>query len=122
MTPDDFLRRYEAALATQDWAQVEPLMHPDVCVTFSNGTYYGRLDVQAAFTKTFALIQDERYSITNVHWVSKDAAYAVCMYHFAWSGVIHGKSASGGGRGTCVLKNESGGWLLLAEHLGPHVP
>ena len=50
MTPDDLLRKYDAALASHDWAQVEPLMHPDVCV-----------------------IKDEHYSISDVHWVSKDA-------------------------------------------------
>lgn len=119
MTPDDFLQKYESALATQDWAQVEPLMHPDVSVTFSSGTYRGKSAVEPAFKKNFALIKDERYSISDVHWVSKDISYAVCMYNFQWSGLIDGKPASGRGRGTAVLKNENGSWLLLAEHLGP---
>lgn len=120
MTPEDLLQRYEAALASQDWGQVEPLMHHDVCVTFSSGTYRGRSEVGRAVSQNFSLIKEEHYSISDVHWVSKDASYAVCMYHFRWSGQIHGKPASGSGRGTSVLKNEGGRWLVLAEHLGPH--
>ena len=119
MTPDDFLQKYESALATQDWDQVEPLMHADVCVTFSSGTYLGKAEVKQAFSKNFAIIKDERYSISNVHWVIKDLSFAVCIYNFQWSGQIDGKPASGRGRGTAVLKNENGSWLLLAEHLGP---
>lgn len=113
------MKKYEAALATQDWAQVDPLMHPDVSVTFSSGTYRGKAAVEPAYRKNFALIKDERYSISDVHWVSKDTSYAVCMYDFRWSGQIGGKLASGSGRGTAVLKNENGSWLLLVEHLGP---
>ena len=119
MTPDDFLQKYESALATQDWDQVEPLMHADVCVTFSSGTYLGKAEVKQAFSKNFAIIKDERYSISNVHWVIKDLSFAVCIYNFQWSGQIGGKPASGRGRGTAVLKNEDGSWLLLVEHLGP---
>jgi ketosteroid isomerase-like protein len=90
-------------------------MHPDVCVVFNDGTYYGLSEVQRAFSKSFALIKDERYEISGVRWVSQDGSYAVGMYRFRWSGEIEGRAASGGGRGTCVLKNERGKWLLLAE-------
>lgn len=118
--PDDFLREYEDALATQDWERVEPLMHANVCVTFNDGTYPGKPEVERAFRRTFSLIKDERYAISNLHWVSRDEDYAVFIYHFHWSGEIGGQPASGGGRGTPVLKRESEKWLLLAEHLGPH--
>lgn len=120
MTPDEFLQRYEVALATQDWREVEPLLHPNVSVVFSDGTYHGLADVGRAFTRNFTAIKDERYEISNVHWVIQDTDYTVGMYDFSWSGEIAGGSASGGGRGTCVLKRERGTWLLLAEHLGPH--
>jgi len=120
MNPDDFLQRYEAALATQDWERVEPLMHPDVCVTFNDGTYRGKSAVEQTFRRTFSLIKDELYTISALHWVSRDENYAVCMYDFHWSGEIDGRPASGGGRGTSVLKRDAGAWLLLAEHLGPH--
>jgi uncharacterized protein (TIGR02246 family) len=120
MTPGDLMRDYEAALATQDWEQVEPVMHPDVCVTFSNGKHFrGRDEVQRAFTENFALIQDEHYEISDIHWVADDSCHAACTYTYRWSGQIGGKPASGAGRGTCLLKNEGDRWLVLAEHLGP---
>ena len=123
MTPDDLLNAYEAALATQNWAQVEPLVHPDVCVTFSNGAQYrGKGEVGAAFARNFSLIQDERYEVRDVEWIVKDPTHAVCVYRFRWSGLIDGKPASGGGRGTSVMKHENGRWFLLAEHLGPEPP
>jgi ketosteroid isomerase-like protein len=120
MTPEEFLRSYEAALVTHSWAAVEPLVHPDVAVTFSNGTHRGKAEVEAAFRANFTLIADETYAISDVHWVARDERYAVCLYTFAWSGIIDGVPAQGGGRGTCVLKKEQGVWLLLTEHLGRH--
>ncbi|MEW6086378.1 MAG: nuclear transport factor 2 family protein [Chloroflexota bacterium] len=120
MTPEDFIRAYEGALATQDWGQVEPLMHSEACVTFSNGTVHkGRGEVQKAFEKNFSLIKDETYSITNVHWVHKGKETAVYLFDFNWSGIINDQPASGGGRGTSVLIKNNGSWQLLVEHLGP---
>lgn len=49
---DTFMRTYAQALAAQDWAKVEPLIHEEACVQFSEGT--------------FQLIKDEVYSISDV--------------------------------------------------------
>ncbi len=123
MTPEEFIRAYEKALASQDWSRVEPLVHNDACVTFSSGTVHkGRDAVKAAFEKNFSLIKDEEYSITNVHWVVKSETTAVYLFDFQWSGIIKDKPASGGGRGTSVLVNENNRWHLLVEHLGPKPP
>ncbi|MBA2385186.1 MAG: nuclear transport factor 2 family protein [Actinobacteria bacterium] len=120
MTPEDLLRAYETALATQEWERVEPLMHADACVTFSNGKQFrGRDEVEGAFRQNFSLIQDERYTISDVHWLAREPSYATCTYQFHWSGLIEGKPAQGAGRGTSVMKNEGGTWFVLAEHLGP---
>jgi len=117
---EDFIKAYEQALATQDWGQVEPLIHPDACVTFSNGTVHkGRAQVKKAFEHNFSLIKDEKYSMTNVHWVLKNVKTAVYLFDFNWSGVINGKPARGAGRGTSVLVKEGDKWQLLVEHLGP---
>ena len=40
MNPETFIEKYEAALATQDWQQVAPLVHPEACVTFSSGSVH----------------------------------------------------------------------------------
>jgi ketosteroid isomerase-like protein len=120
MEAEEFIHAYESALATQDWNQVEPLVHAEACVTFSNGTVHkDKAEVQKAFEKNFSLIKDETYSIANVHWVMKNPETAAYLFEFNWSGIINDKQASGSGRGTCVLINETGKWQLLIEHLGP---
>ncbi len=119
MTPEDLLRAYEEALATQAWERVEPLMHQEVCVTFSNGkSFRGREEVGRAFSANFALIEDERYEISHVHWIAREACHAACAYEFRWSGLVDGKPAHGAGRGTTLMTNEGGKWVVLAEHLG----
>ena len=120
MQPEDFIHAYEQALASQDWRQVEPLIHAQACVTFSNGTVHkGKGEVQKAFEHNFSLIRDENYSMTNVHWVLKNAETAVYLFEFHWSGFINGKPAQGAGRGTSVLIGQGDIWQLLIEHLGP---
>lgn len=120
MTPETFIKAYEAALASQDWPQVDPLVHPDACVTFSSGAVHvGKTAVRHAFERNFRLIQDETYQIENVHWVMQGEATAVYLFTFRWSGLIHGKAARGAGTGSAVLVNGANGWQLLVEHLGP---
>ena len=120
MYPEQFIQAYERALGTQDWHQVELLVHDNACVTFSNGSVHkGKDEVGKAFTRNFSLIMDETYSISNVHWVHKDNNIAVYLFDFHWTGVVNDKQASGSGRGSSVLIKENEQWKLLIEHLGP---
>lgn len=120
MTPETFLKDYEQALASQDWLQVAPLIHEDCTVTFSNGsTHRGKVAVRTAFERNFELIEDEEYTISEVHWVTRTEDFAVVTYVYDWSGLIRGERASGAGRGTSTLKREGEVWLLVSEHLGP---
>jgi ketosteroid isomerase-like protein len=118
-TPQEFISAYEAALATQTWEAVAPLIHENCAVTFSEGTYIGKAEVERAFRKTFALIQNEKYSIRDVRWILETGETAVLIYHFSWSGLIEGQPASGSGRGTSILTRQDGKWQLICEHLGP---
>jgi hypothetical protein len=120
MHPEEFIISYETALASQNWGNVEPLVHANACVTFSNGTVHkGLKAIKVAFTNNFSLIKDEKYFITDVHWVVKDKEFAVYLFNFNWSGFIDGQQASGSGRGSTTLIFENGKWLLVSEHLGP---
>jgi len=117
---EEFVTAYETALATQNWAEVEPLFHEDACVTFSSGTVHrGKDAVRRAFVGNFGAIADETYRVSNVHWVRKDREYAAYLFDFDWTGLIDGEPAGGGGRGTCVLVKDGTSWRLLVEHLGP---
>ena len=120
MSPDDFISLYERALASQQWSAVEPLVHPDACVTFSTGAVHkGKAAVREAFERNFSAIEDETYRISNVHWVLRGEDVAVYLFDFDWSGRIDGRAARGAGTGTSVLIRDGHGWKLLAEHLGP---
>lgn len=122
VTPDGLIEDYQAALASQQWERVRPLIHQDCAMVFSSGTFIGIDQVESAFRRTFDSIQDERYAISNLRWIDRSETRAVALYDFAWEGLIDGQPASGGGRGTSVLVRSRGGWQILLEHLGPPSP
>jgi len=119
MSHTQLLIDYEAALATQDWDVVAPLIHQDACFIFSEGTYLGKPAIEQAFRRTFSLIKEETYQIAQLRWIHVASNSATCTYEFAWSGQIEGKPASGKGRGTTVVVCEAGVWRIIHEHLGP---
>lgn len=119
MKPEDFVKKYEEALSTQEWRKVETLIHPDCVATFTSGTYRGKEQVEEIFRRNFNLIQGEHYAISNIHWVAKEPEYAVFTFNYNWSGIINGKHAEGGGRGTSVIVRSGSQWQLISEHLGP---
>jgi hypothetical protein len=50
---------------------------------FSNGTVHkGKAAIKKAFEKNFSLIQEEKFSISNVYWVLKGAETAVYLFEF----------------------------------------
>jgi len=119
MIPEEFIKAYESALATQDWNSLDKLISDQIAVTFSDGTVHvGKDEVQIAFEKNFASIKSEKYTIQNVKWLRKEEPFAVYLFEFYWTGIVNGKSVSGNGIGTSVIVNEEGRWKLLTEHLG----
>lgn len=119
MKAEDFIKAYEAALATQNWEHVDPLINREASVTFSDGSVHiGRDAVQKAFEKNFATIENEHYAIKDVRWLKKTEHFAVYLFDFEWSGRVRGKLVSGSGFGTSVIIQEKGTWQLLTEHLG----
>jgi len=118
-SPQEFISAYEKALATQSWEQVAPLIHQDCVAIYSEGTYTGKAEVESAFRRTFSLIKDEKYSISDIHWVRETVTTAILSYNFSWSGIIEGAQTFGSGRGSSVLVYQDGKWQLICEHLGP---
>ena len=123
MTLDAFPAAYEAALRSQRWERVAPLMHDEACVTFSTGAVHrGKAAVQRAFEANFAAIENEDYRISELVWRDRTADRASYTFRFAWSGRIAGQPASGAGTGTATLIRTESGWLLLAERLHRAAP
>jgi len=119
MKCEEFISLYEAALASQKWEIVEPLISNNSSITFSNGTVHiGKEKIQLAFENNFTKIKSEKYSIENIKWLIKEETYAVYLFEFYWTGIVNSKSVSGNGIGTSVIIVEDGKWKLLTEHLG----
>ncbi|KFC62481.1 SnoaL-like domain protein [Devosia sp. LC5] len=118
MTPDDFMRRYEAATNAHDLAGTLELIAEDAVYLFSDRTsHIGKPAIKNALAANFASIRNETYAISGLRWLAASEAVAVCIYEFRWSGEINGEAASGSGRGTSVLRRDDGHWLVAHEHL-----
>lgn len=114
----DFLKKYEAAANSGDFANVRDMIHPDAIFRFTDGDFIGREAVQAAFEKTWGLdIQDERYYMTNINIVSKDAKSATITFTFNWTGLVKGKPVHTVGRGTSVIVRNGDSLQFILEHL-----
>ncbi len=118
MKAEEFIPQYEAALASQDWSQVSPLIHKEAIVTFSDGSIHEGIDkIQIAFERNFKLIKSEKYEVLNVEWVEKEESNAQYNFHFKWEGYINGELMGGSGKGSCQLIKDKGNWLLWREEL-----
>jgi ketosteroid isomerase-like protein len=80
MRPQDVISEYKEAIASQDWSNVEKLMHEDVSVTFSTGTHIGKPEVQRAYERNFAAIDSEEYAMDDLTWVYLGDECAVCLF------------------------------------------
>lgn len=113
----DFLKRYEVATNTHDFANVAPLIHADAQYRFTDGDFAGIEAIQKAFEDTWARIQNETYLISDLKVVNADARSASVSYTFHWSGMVDGQSKSSAGRGTNVLVKGDAGLQCVYEHL-----
>lgn len=114
---EQFMRTYEEANNSHDFAKLEPLIAADAAYWFTDGSYEGIAQIRKAIEETFARIQNEAYEISELVWPIAEEDVAVCTYHFAWHGVVNGEAKSGAGRGTNVLKRSDGVWRVVHEHL-----
>lgn len=114
------LAEYEKRLNSHRWEEIAPLIDDDAIFIFSEGTYRGKAAIEEACRRTFALISNEKYEISDKNWSYAGPDWACCAYTFNWQGTINGAPAQGGGRGTSVVRRTDHGWKIVHEHLGPH--
>lgn len=114
----EFLKKYEVAANSGDFANVRDMIHPDALFRFTEGDFVGLDPIQAAFEKTWGHnIRDDRYYLTNVHIVSKDMKSATITFTFNWTGVVEGRPVHTVGRGTSVIVRNEGRLQFILEHL-----
>jgi len=119
MDAAQFLTAYAAALASQDWQKVAPLIDDNACITFSTGAVHtGIAQIRQAYERNFALIKNEEYIMSDVRWLHRGDDIAVYVFSFSWQGIINEERSNGSGHGTSVIRRSNGTWKLLTEHLG----
>lgn len=111
------LEKYKIEINKHNFDALEPLISRDCKFWFSSGTFVGLEQTRKAFEKTWGLIKEEVYSLTDVEWIAESELAAVCTYTFHWKGVIDGKPSEGKGRGTSCFRKENDGWKITHEHL-----
>jgi ketosteroid isomerase-like protein len=121
MSAREILKEYELNINKHDFDLVEPLLSAECKFWFSSGTYEGLDQTRKAFEKTWGMIKDEAYSISEQNWIAESDQAAVCTYHFHWQGLIEGKPCEGKGRGTSCFRKDVNGWKIIHEHLS-HFP
>lgn len=117
MRPEDVLKQYEAKINRHDFDQLVPLIADDAIFWFNDGSHAGLPEIRKAFGRTWQNFPLEAYWLEDVNWIAVGEAAAACTYYFRWKAQMDGKEISGGGRGTSVLRAESGVWKLVHEHL-----
>ena len=114
-----FMAGFEAALATEDFKNVAPLIHPQAVFRFSEGDHSGMAEIQAAMERTWAHeVDGERYALTDKRILRSGKDTVTVLFTWRWSG----DSAEHGpfeivGRGTAQLVRHEGAIKILLEHL-----
>lgn len=117
----NLLSEYEKFANTNDFNSLLPFIDEQALYWFTNGTYRGIEEIRRAFEETWAHIQKEKYTISDVSWLFANETEAVCTYHFCSDGIVDGKSQKYFGRGTNVLQKKNGHWKITHEHLSKMV-
>lgn len=118
LTAEAFIKQYERTTNSHDLEAILSLIDVEAIYLFSNGmVHVGKEAIKEAIGRNFEVIQDEKYIIENLTWVANTPEVAVCVYDFAWSGMMNGEPASGSGRGTSVMIRSGENWKVIHEHL-----
>ncbi len=122
MSARETLGSYKTEINSHDFDRVVPLLTSDCTFWFTSGTYTGIEEARRAFEKTWGMIVDEVYAVSDEAWVAEGDVAAACVYTYHWKGLIDGVMREGKGRGTTVFRQEAGRWRICHEHLSAFPP
>ncbi len=111
------LKAYEERINQHDFDLLVELIAPDAVFWFSDGSHKGHAEIRAAFEKTWAVLANDTYWLTELTWIAGGADAAACIYRFNWKTIVDGEPRSGSGRGTTVLARRAASWQIAHEHL-----
>lgn len=119
MSAREIFENYKIEINSHDFNRLEPLISKDCKFWFSSGTYEGIVSTRQAFERTWGIIQNETYTVSDVNWICEGDHSAVCTFTFHWIGDVDGERLSGTGRGTSCFRLEDKTWKIIHEHLSP---
>jgi len=121
MNAVEHMKVYEAKINLRRFDEVEPLISREAVFWFTDGTHRGIDEIRAAFERTWQTLQNEVYWLEDLEWIGLSETVSSCTYRFCWKAETDGETFEGAGRGTTVLRSESGRWKIIHEHLS-HFP
>ena len=117
MSAKNLMKKYEVEINKHDFNLIAPLISNDCKFWFTSGAYLGLEQTRNAFLKTWNMINEEVYSISEMEWISESDNAAVCMYTYHWKDLIGGQLREENGRGTLCLRKKTDDWKIIQENL-----
>ena len=123
----EFLHHFEAVAMQEDFALLLEMIDEHAYFRFNDGDFIGRAAIQVAFETTWRgdpTVKKARFYLSDIVVLSTDQASAAATYSYHWEGSQGGRSFKIDGRGTRVLRFESGRFRIVHEHLSrfPKLP
>jgi ketosteroid isomerase-like protein len=115
-----FLEHFEALGMQEDFSLIRDLIDERAYFRFNDGDFIGRPAIQAAFEKTWRGnpgVKKARFYLSDAVVLSTDVHSAAATYTYHWEGSQDGRSFEIQGRGTRVLRLETGRLRIVHEHL-----
>ncbi len=118
-TPEAVFERYKVEINSHDFDRLaRDVIAEDAIFIFTDAEHRGIAEVRAAFHRTWSVIPDEVYTMSDAEWLAKDRDSALVAFRYGYRGTTKdGTPLSGGGRGTNLYKKTPEGWRLAYEHL-----
>ena len=115
----NFMSEYQKILMTTDWNKLSDFFQDDCAMIYSDGTYIGKKALKKAFEKTFSLMKNGKFYISDIHCAAITEQFCSCVFELKWSAEICGDKIVGKDRGTCCLVKFNNSWKIVNQHLGP---
>ena len=124
--PDDrwaegVFQLYRGLINSHDFSLLERhVIASDALFVFSDQRHEGIAAVRAGFERTWSILPDEVYEMTEGEWLIDGADFAACTFRYSYRGTLaDGRVLSGGGQGINLFRRTEGRWRLTFEQLTP---
>ncbi|WP_297801941.1 nuclear transport factor 2 family protein [uncultured Brevundimonas sp.] len=117
----EVLQAYRRLINRHDFDLLEQqVIAHDAVFVFSNLRHEGIAAIRSNFERTWSILPDEVYSMSDVVWLFSCDEHAACTLRYHYSGkTTEGRRMEGGGQGVLIFGRRQGQWRLMLEQLTP---